>query len=299
MSNITRKIDKFRRLLQAIKTFLKFSLSREIPVRNEHIESNPIDSFFPDFEQLDAPEKQYIQAHFKRWLDTIELGCDFFDPIDSNTKVLSLASDGKFELMAKKKYPNFNYESSHWDLRHRFPLADSSFDGVTCLEVLEHLKDPDSIELDYISTHYLLGFFNTLTEVNRILKTGGTAIFTTPNTSSYSSLTSVLKGESHFFYWPHVREYAPFELNYYLQKCGFEVLLITSFSPYAETVKQSRYEKGLLEAAACLFNASPMMNQLRGSTLFFLVRKISDPDNILMDSGFRLITRELINEKCK
>ncbi len=229
---------------------------------------------------------------------TLTLGSGFFEQLSPSSKVLSLASDGNFERLVSSNFPDIRHIYSDWDLRHKFPLNDSDFDGVTCLEVLEHLKDPDSSELDFISTHYQLGFFNTLLEVNRILKDGGLAIFTTPNTSSYNSIVSILRGESHYFYWPHVREFAPFELNFYFQKCGFEVLNLSAFSPYEHLARFSKFKVGLIESLASLFGASPKMNELRGSTLFYLVRKIGPADEILLDSGFRLITSDFVRERC-
>ena len=292
-------LNRTKLFISVVEPFIRALFQKESHEGDKIGEIEPVDTYFPDFNFLDSSEKQYLKAHLRRWLLTVELGGGFFDQLKKGTEILSLASDGKFELIAKKRYPNLDFTYSNWDLRHSYPLQDGVFDGVTCLEVLEHLKDPDSDELDYISTHYLLGFFNTLSEINRILKNDGLALFTTPNTSSHNSLISILRGESHFFYWPHVREFAPFELSYYFNKCGFEVLEMTSFSPYEDSARQTGFRIRLLEAVAGLFNASPMMNQLRGTTLFFLVRKIGKVDDLLMDSGFRLVTSDLIKEKCK
>jgi len=46
----------------------------------------------------------------------------------------------------------------------RFPLDDSSFDTVVCTQVLEHVSDP----------------FNKVSEIARVLKPGGTAVFSVP-----------------------------------------------------------------------------------------------------------------------
>jgi hypothetical protein len=42
-----------------------------------------------------------------------------------------------------------------------------------------------------------------------------------------------------------------------------------------------------------------MMSGLRGSTLLFVIRKIGEVDEVLLDSGFRIITSDLVRERCK
>ena len=78
---------------------------------------------------------------------------------------------------------------------HTFPFADQSFDSVFASQVFEHVFNP-------------LGF---LTEVNRVLRTGGTLLLTLP------------------FFWdeheqPHdFARYSSFGLTHLLEQHGFEV----------------------------------------------------------------------------
>jgi SAM-dependent methyltransferase len=71
------------------------------------------------------------------------------------------------------------------DLGERLPYDDAMFDGVVCLEVLEHID----------------GHERLFREVQRILKPGGVFLFTTPNVMSIKSRLSFLwTGFPHSFY---------------------------------------------------------------------------------------------------
>ena len=71
------------------------------------------------------------------------------------------------------------------DFAEPLPYEDATFDGVVCLEVLEHLD----------------GHERLFREVQRILKPGGLFLFTTPNVMSIKSRLSLLwTGFEHSFY---------------------------------------------------------------------------------------------------
>ena len=91
----------------------------------------------------------------------------------------------------------------------KMPFRDSVFDCITCSEVLEHVPDPaEAIE-----------------EMGRILRTGGTALITTPHISLRWSLIEAV--------WTHVRReiieiahvaFTRRRLRYYLLLSGFRVV---------------------------------------------------------------------------
>jgi len=104
-----------------------------------------------------------------------------------------------------------------------FPFLDASFDAVTYLDVIEH--HPHSPK-------------RVLTEIHRVLVTGGFVIITTPNHASLYNRAQLLLGRSVadpfsvFFedaaamtpYPGHHREYVRKELRYALEHSGFRVL---------------------------------------------------------------------------
>lgn len=104
-----------------------------------------------------------------------------------------------------------------------FPFEENSFDFVVCLEVLEHLENPQEI----------------LREFRRILKKQGTLIASTPNILSLKSrLRFLFEGSYEYFREPsleqlkdpkssnlniHITPLRVHELEYMLHKNGFEM----------------------------------------------------------------------------
>jgi SAM-dependent methyltransferase len=106
--------------------------------------------------------------------------------------------------------------------RDRFPYQEAEFQGVLCLEVLEHLTaDP----------------MGMLWEINRVLRPGGWLVLTTPNIASTRAIEGLLSGHApyHFSQYyrdgsrdlRHNREYTPGEVAELLGLAGFEVTVTT------------------------------------------------------------------------
>jgi glycosyltransferase involved in cell wall biosynthesis/SAM-dependent methyltransferase len=82
------------------------------------------------------------------------------------------------------------------DVTDKLPCEDASFDGVICVEVLEHLD----------------GHERLFEEVARVLRPGGVFVFTTPNVMSIKSRLSFLwTGFEHSFYPLEVGDQTPQE----------------------------------------------------------------------------------------
>ena len=106
--------------------------------------------------------------------------------------------------------------------RHRYPHEDASFDVVLCLEVLEHLAvDPMAM----------------MSEVNRVLKPGGTLVLSTPNAVRHSNVVKMILGEHPLGWTPyngydgnrHNREYTPSEIDQLFRAAGFTPSEVTTF----------------------------------------------------------------------
>ena len=109
--------------------------------------------------------------------------------------------------------------------RDIFPYPDGHFATVLCCELIEHLAaDP----------------MHMMSEINRILRPGGSLVLTTPNLASLRSISALLLG-----YHPglfsvylrpgedgmpkdarHHREYTPIEIHLLLEDSGFEIALL-------------------------------------------------------------------------
>lgn len=91
------------------------------------------------------------------------------------------------QVLAFDLFPEFFKEKGidcHYaDLGERIPLADGSVDGVLCQEGIEHVSDQ----------------IKAFQEFNRVLKTGGRLIVTTPNYSNLRSRLSYFLTESEYF----------------------------------------------------------------------------------------------------
>lgn len=113
---------------------------------------------------------------------------------------------------------SFNAEAERW------PFPDSSFDGLIMCEVLEHFAiDPMA----------------ALSEANRVLKSNGWLLLTTPNGASLSSLLRMLDCENpsmapafnpESIYYRHHREYTTPELLALLRSAGFEPESLSTIS---------------------------------------------------------------------
>lgn len=91
----------------------------------------------------------------------------------------------------------------------RTPFASNSFDLVTALDVIEHIKDDGP----------------ALRELHRILKKGGVAVFTVPAFQFLWGRNDEILG--------HVRRYAKDDFEAKVQKAGFKIVKSTHvFMPY-------------------------------------------------------------------
>jgi 2-polyprenyl-3-methyl-5-hydroxy-6-metoxy-1,4-benzoquinol methylase len=128
-----------------------------------------------------------------------------------------------------KQLKNFNYsqiagadlmdrpqdisESIKWivaDLNSRLPQVDETFDVIIAIEVIEHLENPRAV----------------VREWKRLLKPGGTLIFSTPNNESYRALIAlVLKGHFVSFlekdYPAHITALTELDMKRILQESMF------------------------------------------------------------------------------
>jgi SAM-dependent methyltransferase/glycosyltransferase involved in cell wall biosynthesis len=159
--------------------------------------------------------------------------------------------------------------------RDRFPYPDGYFATVLCCELLEHLKhDPMWM----------------MSEINRILKPGGTLVLTTPNVVSLRAVRAVLMGIHPGFYnrYPdpqtdrasnskHEREYAPGEILKLLSAAGFAVDHVET-SPYS-THSDPELAASLKWVVSVLDSQKQPLN-LRDDCIFALGRKESLPKDL-------------------
>ena len=148
--------------------------------------------------------------------------------------------------------------------KDRFPYGDAYFSTVLCCELIEHLfTDP----------------MHMMSEINRVLRTGGHLVLTTPNIVSLRAIAGVLQG-----YQPglfpsyirpredgnvdarHNREYTPREVSDLLVNSGFEVTLLET-GPFLD---EPRPDHGWV---AHLLERYILPQDLRGEGIYAVGRK--------------------------
>lgn len=188
---------------------------------------------------LVRPEDKYHNTHLRRIARTLHI----FLEQQPEGQVLEIGTGGVIPLTLRALRPdldvvvtNFNetkdqvhdYEVSIGDYFGRFPafrvdleydeipVPDEHFDWVLCCEVIEHMEiDPMFM----------------MSEINRVTKTGGGLLMTTPNITSSRALTKILYGyEPHFYmqyhpdrqYHRHNYEYSVHSLMSVIKASGYE-----------------------------------------------------------------------------
>ncbi len=194
---------------------------------------------------LSDNEKYYLAFARERYAETLELL-----PQERKVAVLEVGWHPGFFTLLMKKYlhpdsvlagvdyaPNQGIEERqgkenvkpvktptgmnvyNCNIEHeRFPLKDASFDVVLCTEVIEHL---------------LMHPGHMVSEIFRVLKPGGQAIFSTPNVATTEMKLTFLFGLMNVYpplkayrkppYERHNREYTQKELLELLREHGFRI----------------------------------------------------------------------------
>ena len=258
----------------------------------------------PALPQLDSPiaqellrwapndeARQYLMTHLSRLADTIELlpegnasqsvlemgcymqltpllkewrhygeirGC-YYGTLGLSHDKVAHAQDGR----------EFSCVVDEFDAeRDPYPYPDERFDAVICTELFEHLaSDP----------------MYCLWEANRILKTGGYFLLSTPNVCSLRAIAAILDGY-HPGFFPafmkpnpdgptdprHHREYASREIRQGLEDAGFEVAILRTGAYWHAPEPERAWVEHLLDHYG-------LDQSMRGECIFALGRKVSAP----------------------
>lgn len=233
---------------------------------------------------LDAvilPDDSYHQVHKRRMARTIEttldqkpkgklleLGTSKVIPLSLNLLApelevhvtdfnLNQPQSGQMSIQIaqySRKVPVYRVDLETQQL----PVDNAIFDYVLCCEVIEHL------ELDPMFM---------ISEINRVLKPGGTLILTTPNITSSRAIWKILRGLEPYFYmqyrhspklYRHNYEYSPYSITQVLKAGGFDGSVWTEDS----------FEDGTVEDIAKLKSVGYTMNNL-GDNIFVVAKKVN------------------------
>jgi len=154
--------------------------------------------------------------------------------------------------------------------KDRFPYEDDFFATVLCCELLEHLYDDP---------------MHMMSEINRILRPGGSLVLTTPNICSLRAIEAILMayhpGFFHQYIRPaaggeaaprHSREYAPRDVNLLFEEAGFEITLFETGPYRAEPSAAGEWVLHLLDRYE-------LPKEMRGEAIYAVGRKIGPVRN--------------------
>jgi SAM-dependent methyltransferase len=202
-------------------------------------------------EVLDSAD-EYHTVHKTRLLRTVDL---LYKEAPSG-KLLELGTSGFIPIVCERLFPDVEVHGTHFDTSRKptdkveftvgnkfttvkcynhdletgmFPVKDGTYDFVLCCEVLEHMEiDP----------------MHMLSEINRVLRPGGTLLLTTPNITSSRALAKILSGVEPYFYMQYhkTREYHRHNYEYSAPTLS-RVLTAAGFN--AKVWSEDLFEDGL------------------------------------------------------
>jgi len=185
----------------------------------------------------------------------------------AHDRLLSLGDSGTFERSLIEQRLVDIIESYSGDLRYPFDdgVDTGKFNVVLCMEVFEHIHDQ---ECDKPTEWRATGTANLLRETFRVLKPGGILFLTTPNACSINVLEKVMTMQAPMVYRPHVREYAPAEIDALIRGAGFRIESFVTHDCWGGGCLPARRRllEKLLADGAC---PSPH----RGEDIFVIARK--------------------------
>jgi SAM-dependent methyltransferase len=229
-------------------------------------------------------EDTYHSIHAKRHARTIEilldsgilgnvleLGTSYIIPValsnlQSNLN-FSITEFDKSKPRSGKTFLKNSLEVSSYSIdleSEPIPVADEYFDFVICSEVIEHL-DVDPMYM--------------MSEINRVLKVGGTLVLTTPNACSTHSIWKILRGYEPYFYMQYQKNRSPYRHNYEYSPKSLEIILNASgFSGKVWT--EDSFEDRVTEDITKLrLLGYPLKDELIGDNIFSVTKKVSKVKN--------------------
>lgn len=204
----------------------------------------------------------YAEVHNNRYL----LSLEWITPFLKDAMVLELGGESPFtEKIRALKLANLVTATTH-DLRLRSESFGNAWDLILCMEVIEHIQDVDPTQHEFQCS----GVNTMLAEVFRMLKPGGKLFLTTPNATSVTVIHHAMRGVPPMLYRPHVREFAPYELDVIVRAAGLDITMRETYDVWANAIEPREHGR-ITEFIRDFYpNTDP---KLLGEDIFMIARK--------------------------
>ena len=155
----------------------------------------------------------YNSTHIRRHARTLETLLD----AGISGKVLELGTSSVIPLSLTSLVPDLEITVTDFNATRpkvgKITLGDSL--QVECYSIdLESEPIPAGDETFEVVEHLDVDPMYMMSEINRILKTGGTLVLTTPNACSTLSIWKILRGYEPYFYMQYQTDRSPYRHNY-------------------------------------------------------------------------------------
>ena len=171
------------------------------------------------FETLCRDDPRWA-PHVNRYLTSYAILGELRATMDG--PIVDVGGVSPFVVVCADDYGNMRATGDE-ELRGRDTLPGCARDSiaiVTCLEVIEHIKDTAEADREVWTGD---GVRSVLGSIFRTLRPGGRLLLSTPNLLSWITLRNVLQGRHPFMWAPHPRELAPADVSTLLGEQGFTI----------------------------------------------------------------------------
>jgi SAM-dependent methyltransferase len=202
----------------------------------------------------------YAAVHAKRF----ELSLEWLQPhLDKKSVVLEMGGTSPFSWMIGPLIGG--YHGAPEDLRCGINRDSDRYDAVLCMEVIEHIADKDGLHTEWTGD----GVNAMLRDAFRVLRPGGVLFLTTPNAASITAIHHALRLAPPMIYRPHVREYAPYELDEIVRAAGFVIERRETLDVWRNAISPEHHQR----ITEFIDYSGFYPRELRGEDIFLLARR--------------------------
>lgn len=203
---------------------------------------------------------EYAKTHAKRF----DLSLKWIKPyLKENVRVLELGGESSFTPILRAACPSAEVIFSTGDLKNGIPDTDGQhFDLILCMEVIEHIHDREPTMHEWHGTGASAMLQDAL---YKCAKPDGRLFLTTPNPCSITGIHHVMAHHPPMIYRPHVREYAPYELDVIVRASGWKIVARESFDVWMNAITNMQHQ-----LISQFLSKSGQSNELRGEDIFLL-----------------------------